>query len=77
MTTKNFYMDLIIKEENFIGKGRMKKNFFDMTDEEKEVWRRDITENTKRTLFAKGQPLVYSKDGVMVAEYEDGRVINV
>jgi hypothetical protein len=46
----------------------MKKNFFDMSDEEKEVW---------RTLFARGQPLVYSKNGIMVAEYEDSRVINV
>jgi len=70
-------MDSIIREEGFIMKGRMKKNFFEMNDEEKEVWRRQIAENTRRTLFAKGQPLVYSKDGVLVAEYEDGRVINV
>lgn len=70
-------MHSIIREEDFIQKGRMKKNFFDMSDEEKEVWRQEVVENTKRSLFAKGQPLVYRKNGVLVAEYGDGRIVEL
>ncbi|MFP5436442.1 MAG: hypothetical protein ACLGH8_01490 [Bacteroidia bacterium] len=70
-------MDSIIEEEDFIKKGRMKKDFFTMSEKEKEVWLQEVAENTRRTLFEKGQPLVYRKDGVMVAEYCDGRIVEL
>lgn len=70
-------MDSIIGEEDFIKKGRMKKDFFTMSEKEKEVWLQEVAENTRRTLFEKGQPLVYSKDGVIVAEYSDGRIVEL
>jgi len=68
-------MDIMIKEQDFIKKGAMQKDFFQMSEEEKKSWRNTIAEKTKETLFAKGQPLVYQKDGKMIAEYADGRII--
>lgn len=70
-------MDLIIKEEALIKKGVMKKKPFDMTDEERTVWDKESSERIRAYLFSIGQPLVYEKDGNMVAEYADGRIENI
>jgi len=70
-------MDLMIKEEALIKKGVMKKKPFDMTDEERTVWEKESSERVRAYLFSIGQPLVYEKDGHMVAEYADGRIENI
>ena len=70
-------MDIMIKEQDFIKKGAMQKDFFEMSDEEKKGWYITIAEKTKATLFAKGQPLVYRREGKMIAEYADGRIIQI
>lgn len=70
-------MDIMIEERDFIKKGAMQKDFFQMNEEEKNNWRNTIAEKTKETLFAKGQPLVYKKDGKLIAEYADGRIIAI
>ncbi|MFP9113925.1 hypothetical protein ACLI1A_08275 [Flavobacterium sp. RHBU_3] len=70
-------MDIMIKEQDFIKKGAMQKDFFQMNEEEKKDWRKNIAEKTKATLFAKGQPLVYEKGGKMIAEYADGRITEI
>jgi hypothetical protein len=70
-------MDIMIKEQDFIKKGAMQEDFFLMNEEEKKSWRHAIAEKAKATLFAKGQPLVYRKDGKMIAEYADGRIIEI
>lgn len=67
----------MIKEEALIKKGVMKKKPFDMTDEERAVWEKESSERTRAYLFSIGQPLVYEKDGQMVAEYADGRIEDV
>ena len=67
----------MIKEEALIKKGVMKKKPFDMTDEERTVWEKESSERVRAYLFSIGQPLVYEKDGHMVAEYADGRIENI
>lgn len=67
-------MDIMIKEETLIKKGIMKKNPFDMTEEEKKVWKSEASERARTYLFSIGQPLVYEKNGQLVAEYSDGRI---
>lgn len=70
-------MDLMIKKEALIKKGVMKKKPFDMTDEERAAWEKESSERARAYLFSIGQPLVYEKDGNMVAEYADGRIENI
>lgn len=70
-------MDIMIKEQDFIKRGAMQEDFFLMNEEEKKNWLHVISEKAKTTLFAKGQPLVYRKDGKMIAEYADGRIIEI
>lgn len=70
-------MDLMIKKEALIKKGVMKKKPFDMTDEERAAWEKESSERVRAYLFSLGQPLVYEKDGHMVAEYADGRIENI
>lgn len=67
----------MIKEEALIKKGVMKKKPFDMTDEERAAWEKESSERGRAYLFSIGQPLVYEKDGHMVAEYADGRIENI
>lgn len=67
-------MDLIIKEEALIKKGIMKEKPFDMDDEKKVMWEKEAFERARTYLFSIGQPLVYEKDGQMVAEFADGSI---
>jgi hypothetical protein len=66
-----------IPEEQFIKKGRMKKNPFTMDPTELKSWKEQETRYVRNYLFSIGQPLVYRKDGVMVAEYADGSTQNL
>jgi hypothetical protein len=63
-----------IPEEELVRKGKMTKSPFDMTFEEEKEWRIQKQAETREYLFSIGQPLVYEKDGVMIAEYADGQV---
>jgi len=65
---------LEIPEEELLRKGKMTKSPFDMTMEEEKQWQIEKQEEAKAYLFSIGQPLVYEKNGVMIAEYSDGRV---
>ncbi|MDR3693535.1 hypothetical protein [Mucilaginibacter sp.] len=66
-----------IPEEELVRKGKMTKSPFDMTFEEEKAWRIEKQAEAQAFLFSIGQPLVYKKDGVMIAEYADGRIIPV
>ena len=68
-------MDIMIKEEDILKKGMKQDDFFQMTDEGKKQWKEQFVARTKAYLFSIGQPLVYEKDGKMIAEYEDGKVV--
>jgi hypothetical protein len=66
-----------IPEEELVRKGKMTKSPFDMTFEEEKAWRIEKQAEAQAFLFSIGQPLVYEKDGVMIAEYADGRIVPV
>jgi hypothetical protein len=66
--------EVVIPDEQFIKKGRMKKSPLLMNPVELEAWERQETAYVRNYLFSIGQPLVYEKDGVMIAEYADGRI---
>jgi hypothetical protein len=63
-----------IPEEELVRKGKMTKSPFEMTFEEEKEWRIQKQTEARTFLFSIGQPLVYEKDGVMIAEYADGRI---
>lgn len=66
-----------IPEEELVRKGKMTKSPFDMTFEEERAWRIEKQAEAQTFLFSIGQPLVYEKNGVMIAEYADGRTVPV
>ncbi|ATP56241.1 hypothetical protein CPT03_07045 [Pedobacter ginsengisoli] len=61
--------------EELITKGEMSKLPFDMTLAERIRWQLELQEDAKEYLFSIGQPLVYKKNGQMIAEHADGRII--
>ena len=63
-----------IPEAELLRKGKMTKSPFDMTIEEEKEWRIQKQAEAKAFLFSIGQPLVYEKDGIIIAEYADGRI---
>jgi hypothetical protein len=66
-----------IPGEQLMRKGKMTKSPFDMTVEEERAWRIEKQAEARAFLFSIGQPLVYEKNGVMIAEYADGHVKRV
>ena len=64
----------VISEEQFVKKGRMKKNPLAMSRVEFDAWERQEAMYVQNYLFSIGQPLVHEKDGVMVAQYADGSI---
>lgn len=60
--------------EEMVRKGSMIKSPFKMTPEELIVWQQELKVKAREYLFSIGQPLVYERDGRMVAEYSDGRI---
>lgn len=65
------------KDENLVKKGKMKKEPWNMSPEEKQVWKKHMRNEIRSRLFSIGQPLVYYKNNRMIAEYPDGRIENV
>ncbi|MBO9637635.1 MAG: hypothetical protein J7576_05660 [Siphonobacter aquaeclarae] len=45
-----------------------------MTSEERVRWQKEMAEDAREYLFSIGQPLVYRKQGHIVAEHRDGRI---
>ncbi|HEY5327224.1 MAG TPA: hypothetical protein VIJ27_09495 [Mucilaginibacter sp.] len=66
-----------IPEEELLRKGKMTKSPFKMTLEEEREWQIQKQLEARAYLFSIGQPLVYEKKGIMIAEYADGRIIPV
>ncbi|WP_223585294.1 hypothetical protein [Sphingobacterium sp. GVS05A] len=67
-------MKKIIPDEELITIGRMQKDPFIMAMEEKIAWKKDLGHNIRRHLFSKQLPLIYHKNGQMIAEYQDGTI---
>ena len=66
-----------ISEEILLKKGTMERSPLDMTVAERNQWYKDIQQKAKEYLFSIGQPLVYKVNGIMIAEYADGRIENL
>lgn len=54
--------------------GRRTNDPHSMTQEERSQWQQQLAANARDYLFSIGQPLVYKRDGHIVAEHKDGRL---
>lgn len=63
-----------IPVEQLVKKGTMTKSPFLMTVEEREEWQVRMQAKARTYLFSIGQPLVYKKNGQMIAEYANGNI---
>jgi hypothetical protein len=63
-----------IPDEQLVKKGKMVKAPWTMTEAERIEWEHRTQEEARDYLFSIGQPLVYEKEGRMIAEYADGSV---
>jgi hypothetical protein len=60
--------------EEMVRKGSMVKSPFKMTPEELKNWKQENKTEARKYLFSIGQPLVYQKNGHMIAEFADGHI---
>lgn len=70
-------MEHVTQIELPIKRGKLPANFDDMSLEEVKAWERDMQKEAVDYLFSIGQPLVYEKDGQMVAQHANGAVYPV
>jgi hypothetical protein len=63
-----------IPVEELVKKGTMVKSPFKMTPAERAEWIVRCQAETREYLFSIGQPLVYKRDGQMIAEYANGKI---
>ena len=57
-----------------ITRGTLIKPIYEMTPLEREAFYKEMAIKARKYLFSIGQPLVYEKDGKIVAEYADGTI---
>jgi hypothetical protein len=66
------------EESNIIAltgyRGEMTKPIIDMTLEERKLWKKEINQKIRKTLFEINMPFVHKIDGNIVAEYADGTI---
>lgn len=58
----------------FLRYGGAAKSTFDMSPEELEKAAQSILRRAKEKAFSKGFPILFLKDGIIMAEYPDGRI---
>ncbi|WP_133163414.1 hypothetical protein [Siphonobacter curvatus] len=64
-----------MKDEIILKVGEMVKSPSSMDEQERTIWQQQIAQKAKEYLFSIGQPLVYERDGHIVAEHQDGRIM--
>lgn len=52
--------------------GTLKKPIYEMAPQEREEFYQGMEQEARTYLFSIGQPLVYEKNGKIIAEYADG-----
>ncbi len=62
-------------EEITLKVGEMVKRPSSMNEQERDAWHQQIAQQAKDYLFSIGQPLVYEREGHIVAEHQDGRIL--
>jgi hypothetical protein len=67
-------MEQVTQIELPIKRGKLPANFDDMSVEEVKAWERAMQKEAEQYLFSIGQPLVYEKEGQMIAEHSDGSI---
>jgi hypothetical protein len=67
-------MKIIEKEISFIYKGIMKKPIIEMSEIEREEYYNSNVKKVKKRLFLINQPMVYEKNGKVLAEYSNGKI---
>jgi hypothetical protein len=70
-------MEGIVKEDNLVKKGKMKKEPWKMSPGEKRVWKENMRKEIRLHLFSIGQPLVYYIDNRMITEYPDRHIESI
>lgn len=63
-----------ISIEDLLKKGEMVVAPWDMTPIERQDWYRLNQIKARNHLFSIGQPLVFEREGRMIAEYSDGKI---
>jgi hypothetical protein len=63
-----------ISTEDLLKKGEMVIAPWDMTPVERQAWYKLNQMKARNYLFSIGQPLVFEKEGQMIAEYADGTI---
>lgn len=58
-------------------RGKLPANFDEMSIEEIKAWERAMQKEAEEYLFSIGQPLVYEKDGRMIAHHADGSISQI
>ena len=53
-------------------RGEMTKPIIDMTLGERQLWKKEINQKIRKTLFEINMPFVHKINGDIVAEYADG-----
>ena len=53
--------------------GIAEKSYFDMTDAERATATAKASERIKEAAFTRGLPIIYGRNGYVIAEYIDGR----
>ena len=85
LTLRAFYVTLpqiiAMEEQNYnpilVRYGGAKKSIFEMNDEEMQQAADSIVRRAKEQAFSKGLPIYFSKGGVLMAEFPDGRIETV
>lgn len=67
-------MEQVTQIELPIKRGKLPANFDSMSIEEMKAWERAMQKEAEEYLFSIGQPLVYEKDGQMIAQHADGSI---
>ena len=70
-------MNQEIALEDMTRRGEMVKSPFHMSAEEYATWKIQVQIDAREYLFSIGQPFVTRINGVIVAEFPDGRIQNI
>lgn len=70
---------MLVEKNNILGiatyQGQLKKSITQMTLKEQKEYYISAEIRTREYLFSIGQPVVHQKDGHIVAEYSDGKIM--
>lgn len=66
------FEEAVKKQPIILQYGMAEKSYFDMTEEERKEAALKAYEHVKREAFSRNLPIIYGKNGYVIAEYADG-----